>query len=58
MAWARRRGGWNRYTFGPTAFQWVVFDSSGKTVLVTSQSFNLPTQNQQMVVVPVSLPSK
>lgn len=48
----------DQYTFGPTPFRWVVLDGTGKTVLVTSQPFNLPTQNQQWVVVTVSLPSK
>ncbi len=48
----------DQYSFGPTPFRWVVFDDTGKTVLVTSEPFNLPTQNQQWVVVTVSLPAK
>jgi hypothetical protein len=48
----------DRYTFGPTPFRWIVYDSSGKNVLITSASFNLPTQNQQTVVVSISLSSK
>ena len=48
----------DRFTFGPTPFRWLVYDSTGKNVLVTSATFNLPTQNQQTVTVPVSLPSK
>lgn len=48
----------DQYTFGPTPFRWVVLDGTGKTVLVTSEAFNLPTENRQMVVVTVSLPSK
>jgi hypothetical protein len=48
----------DQYTFGPTPFRWVLFDGTGKTVLVTSEPFNLPTQNQQWVVVVVSFPSK
>ena len=48
----------DRYTFGPTPFHWVVYDNTGKNVLVTSATFNLPTQNQQTVVVTISLSSK
>ena len=46
----------DRYTFGPTPFRWAISDSTGKNVLVTSATFNLPTQNQQTVIVMVSLP--
>jgi hypothetical protein len=48
----------DRFTFGPTPFRWVVYDTTGKNVLVTSSTFNLPTQNQQTVNVMVSVPSK
>ena len=42
-------------TFTITPFRWVVYDAMTKQVVVTSQPFNLPTENKQTVNVSVTI---
>lgn len=49
---------WWVYTddFGSSPFRWQVYDSKGGELLATSESFELPTQNFQVVTVDIELP--
>jgi hypothetical protein len=45
----------DQYTFGPTPYRWVVYESGSNKMLAESKPFNLPRENRQTVTVEVSL---